>query len=425
MSAIRAAAERLASVPGAPHVLPVRLTLEDITTPPREEFVIGSMIPFAKSSVIFGPTSVGKSALAAQIAFAFAGGVGSLWGLPLHPGGGPVLVDTAEDTLDDWKRKGAAIQAGGGLDAAQMRRALERLYVMDKSEGVARLSEVVTVREPSSPATPERIVTRRIGQPTHEQENVIAAALEIGALFVLVETASRLVEEEDNPSFAALQSALGRIGRETGAAVTVTHHATKAATRENDAAIESARGGGALVANARNALALFPADPEAAKPYADRFPAEDVVILSHGKATSSTRRRAPLVLVRTDATWGAVFRLPDEVELSPAMERVNAERMDHERQRERDQLHRLFEVVERVLPTRPALSPSWLRDNAARDLGIAKHRIEPLVQRALDAGVLRVNKRSDRGITVTLGADPRKPIAAARADSGESAEDAA
>ncbi len=379
MSAIRAAAERLASVPGAPHVLPVRLTLEDITTPPREEFVIGSMIPFAKSSVIFGPTSVGKSALAAQIAFAFAGGVGSLWGLPLHPGGGPVLVYTAEDTLDDWKRKGAAIQAGGGLDAAQMRRALERLYVMDKSEGVARLSEVVTVREPSSPATPERIVTRRIGQPTHEQENVIAAALEIGALFVLVETASRLVEEEDR----------------------------------------------ALVANARNALALFPADPEAAKPYADRFPAEDVVILSHGKATSSTRRRAPLVLVRTDATWGAVFRLPDEVELSPAMERVNAERMDHERQRERDQLHRLFEVVERVLPTRPALSPSWLRDNAARDLGIAKHRIEPLVQRALDAGVLRVHKRSDRGITVTLGADPRKPIAAARADSGESAEDAA
>jgi hypothetical protein len=403
-------------------IAPVRLTLDDIESPPRETFVIGSMIPFAKSSVLYGPTSVGKSALAAQIAFAFAGGSKSLWDLTLCPDGGPVLVFTAEDSLDDWKRKGAAIRTAGGIDVA---RSLERLYVADQSEGLARLSEALAVREPASPETPERMVTRRLARPTDEQEGLIAMALDVGARLILVETASRLVDEEDNPSFAALQSALGRIARETGAAVLLTHHSTKAASKENDNAIESARGGGSLVANARNALALFPADLEAVKPYRDRFPVEDVFTLAHVKGTSSTRRSAPLVLVRTDATWGAVFRLPDEVELSPAMERVNAERLEAERQREQGQLCRLFEVVAKVLPVRPSLSPSWLRDSAARDLGVAKHRVEPLVQRALDIGVLRVHKRTDRGITITLGVDPRKPIDAARANPGESQEDAA
>ncbi len=401
----------------SPPVHVVRLTLSDVRDPPRERFAIGSMIPLAKPSVLYGPTSVGKSALAAQVAFAFAAGADSLWGLPIYRDeeteerGGPVLVYSAEDTLDDWKRKAAAIREDGTIDVEH---ALDRIYVADQSEGLARLSEMVSIRSGET-----EIVTRREARPTEEAEYLIAIAREVHARLILVETASRLVDEEDNPHFAALQSALGRIGRETGAAVLLTHHATKAASKENDSAIESARGGGALVANARNALALFPADPEAVKPYRDRFPAEDVAVLTHGKATSSTRRAAPLVLIRTDAKWGAVFRLPSEVELSPEMERANADRMALERHREAAQLGRLFDVVAKVLPMRPMLSPSWLRDNAAKDLGVGKHKVESLVQRALDVGTLRVHKRTDRGITVTLGHDPRKP--ATEATEGEAA----
>jgi hypothetical protein len=381
-----------------------RISLEDARTPPVERFILGPMLPLEKASVVFGPTSIGKSAAIAQIAFHLAGGSESLWGLPLLPGGAPVLVYSAEDTLDDWKRKAAAIRNAGGID---MDRALEHLYVIDKSEGIARLSEVVTVR--TEGLIPGRTVTRREACPTGEQERLIAEARRIGARLIVVETASRLVDDEDNASFAALMAALGRIGRETGAAILLSHHATKAASKDNDSAIENARGGGALIANARNALSLFPADEQLANEYRNRFPAEDLAVLVHGKGTSSTRRHAPIVLVRCDATYGAVFHLPDEVSLSAEMERVNAERLELQRRREMDDLKRLFAVVEQVLPIRPSISPSWLRDNKAKDLGVSKHRVEPLVQRALDRGVLKVKRRTERGITVTLGEDPRRP----------------
>ena len=223
-----------------------------------------------------------------QLAFAVAAGAESLWGLPLIPGGGPVLIYSAEDTLDDWKRKGGAVLNGHGEDF-DWEKALERFYVIDHSEGLARLSEVVTVR--SGPAGES--VSQRVARPTEEQDRLISAAQSINAKFILVETASRLVEDEDNANFSALQSSLGRIGRETGAAVVVSHHATKAASKDNDSAIESARGGGALIFNARNALSLFPADADMVKTFEGRFPADDIVTLFHGKPTSSSRRNPP------------------------------------------------------------------------------------------------------------------------------------
>lgn len=402
-------------------IVPVRLSLDDVRSPPRETFAIGRTLPLEKVTVFFGPTGAGKSAALAQVLFAFAAGAEKLWGLPLLPGGGPVLVYTCEDTLDDWKRKAAAVHHAGGIDLA---RALERFYVIDKTDGVTRFSELVSVRSGTNLET----VSRRVAQPTEEQELVIAAARSVGARVVAFETASRFVDDEDNASFSVLQSDLGRVARETGAAVALTHHATKAATRENDSAIESARGGGALVANARNALSLFPLEQQQASSYRDRFPLEDLFVLEHGKATSSTRRQASIVLLRTDAVHGAVFRLPDEVALSPEQERANAERLEQTRRRELEQLAKLYEVVERVLPTRPALSPSWLRDNARAELGVPKNGrggVEALVSRAIDLGFLRVRTRTERGITLTLGVDPRKPVAepqAARAKAGESTE---
>ena len=381
-----------------------RLSLEDAKAPPVERFILGSMIPLEKASVIFGPTSIGKSALISQIAFHLAGGSESLWGLPLIPDGAPVLIYSAEDTLDDWKRKAAATRKAGGIN---MERALSRLYVIDKTEGVARLSEVVTVR--TEGLVKGESISRRIARPTQEQDLIIAEARRIGARLIVVETASRLVDDEDNANFAALMAALGRISRLTGAAILLSHHATKAASKDNDSAIENARGGGALIADARNALSLFPADEQQASAYRDRFPSEDIAVLVHGKGTSSTRRHTPIVLVRCDATYGAVFRLPDDAELSPEMEQANTERLERQRRREAEELARLYDVVAHTLPNKPAISPSWLRDNAAKDIGVSKHRVEALVNRALESGVLKVARRTERGITLALGLDPRRP----------------
>jgi hypothetical protein len=389
----------------------VQLTIDDARTPPREEFAIGSMIPFTKSSVLFGPQSVGKSALAAQLAFAFAAGAETLWGLPLYRGGGAVLIYTAEDSLDDWKRKAAALMCAGGID---VRSAMERIYIIDKSDGVARLSEVVTMRFADT--------TRRVAQPTDEQDRMIAAVRAVEARLILVETASRLVEDEDNANMSALQSALGRIARETGAAVLCTHHPTKAASKENDSAIESARGGGAFTMNARNVVSVFPADAEAAKQYAGRFPADDLVVLAHGKPSSSTRRQSPIVLVRCDAVFGAVFQLPDRVAFSPEQEQANVERVEREREREADHLRRLYAEVEKLLPL-GLVSPSRLRDRVTA-IGVTKRKLDDLIKLALDQCVLKVVARpgGGRGVALGLGRDPRKPTNDSRGIASESDE---
>jgi len=223
---------------------------------------------------------------------------------PGLPPGGAVLVYSAEDSFDDWKRKGAAVRIAGGVD---MPRALSRLYIIDKSEGVARFSEVITVRSVTE--------SRRVAQPTEEQDRLIEAARAIGANLIICETASRLVEDEDNPNMAALQAALGRIARETRAAVIVSGHPTKQAAKDNDSAIESARGGGALTMNSRYTLTLFPAEPDVVRAFEGLFPAEDVVTLARAKPTSTTRRQAPPPLSAATAPTALTSSCPT---LSPS-----------------------------------------------------------------------------------------------------------
>jgi len=375
------------------------MVMADALQPPRERFLLGNMVPLGKSSVLYGPTGAGKSAALAQIAFGLAAGEASLWGMPLLPGGGPVLVYTTEDSLDDWKRKASAIRQAGDVNVEA---ALDRLYIIDRTEGLARLSEVVTVREGSQIST-----TRRRAEPTEEREQLISAAKEVGAILVVVETASRLVEEEDNAEFSALQSALGHIGRETGAGVLVSHHVTKAASREGDPSIESARGGGAFVNNARNALSLYPAtgDDEVAKPYVGKFPLEDLFILGHQKSTSSTRRQAPIVLARCGTDAGAVFRLPGEAFISPEHAAATEERVKRERARQYHRLEALHRVVARELPAMRSLSANKLRDFHA-DFGAARNEVGRLVGLAKTHGVLVVTRETKRGEDLGLGVMP-------------------
>ena len=393
-----AAAESVGE-PARTRIRPVRLSLEDVRHPSREQFVLGSMFPFGKSSAFFGPTGVGKTALEAMIAVAYAAGAQSLWGLALPPGGGAVLVWTVEDTLDDWKRKLAAIAEAGGFD---VERALERIHIVDRTEQIVRLCEVATVRVDED----GKSITRRRYRLTQEHADLVDDIRETAATYVPIDTTSRLVDDEDNAHFAGLQSALGAAARVTGAAVVPSHHATKAATRENDSAIESARGGGAFTANARNAVSLFPAEPDVAAAYEDRFQAEDLFTLAHGKATSSTKRQQPLTLVRCSTSWGAVFRLPGEIVRSPEEDAIHNARMEVERQREREQLGRLYDVVAEKLRIGP-VSPSRLRDGVTA-IGVRKQDLEALVLTACKRGVLRTSPfPNGRGVALELGDDPR------------------
>jgi hypothetical protein len=89
--------------------------------------------------------------------------------------------------------------------------------------------------------------------------------------------------------------------------------------------------------------------------------------------------------------------------------------MEQERQREMESFRRLYAVVEKYLPVRPNISPSWLRGKCG-EIGVGKNDVDDLVKRAIDIGFLRMKDRNARGITVTRGVEPRKPIAPAPGD---------
>jgi RecA-family ATPase len=123
--------------------------MERIKKPLEEQFIVGSLFPMAKSSVIVGPSGTHKSTLLSQLAFRYAaGGDGDFLGMQvLDESGGAVLVFSAEDSFEDWERKGAAVLASNQLSETQMERARQRVHIVDKSEGEARLSELVQVRQ--------------------------------------------------------------------------------------------------------------------------------------------------------------------------------------------------------------------------------------------------------------------------------------
>jgi RecA-family ATPase len=377
-------------------VTPQRLTLASVLSPPVEQFLLGGLLPLAKVSVLYGPTGSGKSAWLAQIAFSIAAGARSLHGLTVQAHGA-ILVVSAEDSLDDWMRKAGALRRGTDINVEA---ALESVHIVDLADGEARLSEVVTVRDATT--------VRREARPTTLADRIIEMARDVGAVLIVVETASRFAEDESNESLSALQSALGRIARSTGAAVVVTHHSTKAASRSNDSSIESARGGGSFVSNARNAISLYPAEPDVARLHRERFAAEDLFVLAHGKSTSSTRREPPITLVRLSTPHGAVFARPGDVEANPEQVAEAKARAGRGRAKEVEGLQRLYALVESILPSKPSISPSHLLHNRCQDLGVTKRKMTQLIELALAQGVLREGARSARGITLILGQDPRK-----------------
>ena len=277
-------------LPPRPILTSRMISLERAQAPPVEHFIVGVLFPFGKCSVIYGPQGAGKTAFLAQLAFKVAaGGGGSFLNMFMHDQeGGPVLIYSAEDTFEDWERKAGAILCG--CPDIDVPNALSRIHVVDKTEGIARLTEMVQLRVEAG----LEITTRREPRSTPERLALIQLAKDIGARFIILETASRLVEEEDNSNFTALQAAGGHIASETGAAVTISHHPNKVASKDNDSSPEGARGGSALINNSRTAVSLFYAQLEHLAALTEsglKFAEEDVLVLEHQKGTSSVPKR--------------------------------------------------------------------------------------------------------------------------------------
>lgn len=396
--------------------LPRRFSPDLIRNPVRDTFVIGQMIPFGKSSVLYGPSSAGKTTLESQIAFAFALGWESLWGLPLAPSGGPVLIYTLEDTYNDWHLKAAAFCRAHGVAPEALSK---NLYIIAREEGFARFTESVQSRRKNG----DELITNSRHQETKDQKWLIEDALAVGAKFILVETASRLVEKEDNEGFSVLQSALGHIAQVTGAATIVSHHSTKKAVSDNDNSSLGARGGSAFVANARNGLALFPLVTggkraqvlddemlaEAQKLYPE-LPKEGFYTLSHSKPTSSTKRGADLLLYLTDpgGDVGGQFQLPSNVQTTPEMTTKAAGQRADDLVRENQALRLLYREAKRIRDVEKKPITKRKLCAAYRDIGIKKYEVDKLIPVACSRNYLSESPKKciGGGQEYHLGFDP-------------------
>jgi AAA domain-containing protein len=336
--------------------------------------------------------------------------------------GAPVLVYSAEDTFEDWERKAAAVMVG--CPDVALQRALDRLYVVDKTEGIAQLSELVQVRSDLGAES----ITRREPRATVERDALIHHGKQIGAQLIIIETASRLVEDEDNSNFAALLAACGHIASETAAAVVISHHPTKSATKDNDSSPESARGGGAFINNSRTAVSLFPAQAEHLAKLNEaglHFAEKDVLVLEHQKGTSSVPRQEPIILVRCPTPFGMVLQLPERAIADPAQAEVHARRAQREQRGQEAQFTALYDLVAELC-AHDAVSKNKLRGEHKR-LGVAKNSVDALVDRAITAGVLKPGRRDSAGrlLSLDLGVRPvdRRTAFDPRATAGDPEHD--
>jgi hypothetical protein len=379
-----------------------RITLEDARRPPVERFLVGSLFPFGKASVFYGPTGAGKSTFLSQLGFGVAGGGRDFLGMRMHDEeGGPVLVYSAEDTFEDWQRKAAAVLSACDVN---MEHALERLHVVDKSEGEARLSELVQLHVNLGAES----TTRRERRPSPERLALIAHAMQLQARLVIIETTSRLVDDEDNANLSALLSACGHVAAETGAAVIVSHHPTKNAAKDNDSSLESARGGGAFTANSRCAVSIFPAEAQHLAQLEEKglhFAPRDVLLLEQQKGTSSVPRQEPVVLVRCSTPFGAVLKLPHAALADPAQAAMHAARRELEQRRREVQLAGLYDLVEQLRNGGP-VSKRKLRDHGP-SIGVTKHDMDDFVDGAIAAGVIGADRRDASGRILALGLGKR------------------
>jgi hypothetical protein len=337
--------------------------------------------------------------------------------MPVHVTG-PVLVYTLEDTYEDWERKAGAVHFGcPDIDVA---RALEHLHIYENKEGFGRLTEIIQIRSDAGLES----ITRHEFRATPERLALIARAKQVGAVLIIIETASRLVEEETNEQFAALLSAAGHIAAETGAAVIISHHPTKAASKENDSSPEAARGGGAFINNSRTAVSLYPAAAEHVATLVERglhFAEKDVLVFEHQKGTSSVPRQDPIVLIRCPTPYGAVLQLPESVASDPHQAAVHADRAARQQARDVERLATLYDVVAELRTGGP-VSKNKLRPHHGR-LGVVKNDVDALVDRALSARppVLRAARKDATGriLDLELGARPGAARFDARATAGD------
>jgi RecA-family ATPase len=357
--------------------------------PPALEYVVEPWLPRATSALLVSEGGSGKTTLAMRIAVAVAGGR-PLLGLKVRQG------KVAYFTLEDNK--------------ASVRRRLYQIYT----------NEVRRMREEGLPA--EAIDTFRravltnlrvcplVGFQFHlvtimerqlAQSALVSAvidALDLGTELVVLDPMSRTHgnEENDNVVGTALIIVAERISLAAGCCTLYTHHTGKAASRNKDETMYSARGASGMADAARTVLRLMVADHKDAEGFKNIDPdvvaRGDLVRVHHAKLNDGPR--AADVWLRRQGFDFEVF--------APELGTV-----DTNRTAQIAALHDWWCRNKRNPFTKEDFKNSAFRTEAFQPLKVVKESVAPLINWAL---------RQEPPILIEVGGKTSGKLLAFRAD---------
>jgi RecA-family ATPase len=207
---------------------------------------------------------------------------------------------------------------------------------------------------------------------------IIEAVKTDGAQIVFIETLSRFLEEEDNSQISAAIACTDHIAQQTGCAVVLIHHTSKASAQgvergEIEMDQYHGRGGGALADSCRSVLGIQKASSQERRDLSGHTPDDSVIVIRHLKNSYGPQRPPAFFANRSGY-------------LKPLSEKTAAEKKSDRMRAEIEAKNILLERMHEIgYVSRREVERTG---QFAKDIGLTRAQLRVAISDALDSGLI-------------------------------------
>ena len=345
----------------------IRFTLTDLQTAPDKRAIMDGYFPLACTSQLSAAGGSGKSTW-------------MMWWImsQIEESDTRALIMTAEDEPEDYRRKAYSL-LNCPEPPTNANKAQNRINIWNLR------------------GTGKKLIEKKTGlvlpNLTFAAE-VIEAVKADGAQIVFIETLSRFLEEEDNSQISAAIACTDHIAQQTGCAVVLIHHTSKASAQgvergEIEMDQYHGRGGGALADSCRSVLGMQRANRSERMNLSGHTPDDSVIVVRHLK-NSYGPMRPPVFFANRNGY------------LKPLSEKTASEKKN-------DRLRAEIESKNVLLERMYEIGYAKKRDmeangQFAKDIGLTRELLRIAIKECLDSGNLTtVNaKLNGKGQSVSM-----------------------
>jgi RecA-family ATPase len=331
----------------------IRFTLTDLQTAPDKRAIMDGYFPHACTSQLSAAGGSGKSTW-------------MMWWImsQIEESDTRALIMTAEDEPEDYRRKAYSL-LNCPEPPTNANKAQNRINIWNLR------------------GTGKKLIEKKTGlvlpNLTFAAE-VIEAVKADGAQIVFIETLSRFLEEEDNSQISAAIACTDHIAQQTGCAVVLIHHTSKASAQgvergEIEMDQYHGRGGGALADSCRSVLGMQKASAQERRDLSGHTPDDSVIVVRHLKASYGPMRPP-------------VFFANRNGYLKPLSEKTAAEKKSDKMRAEIEAKNILLErMYELGYASRREIERTG---EFAKHIGLTRAQLREAISDALDGGQLTV-----------------------------------